>query len=137
MIGLLKWLVELWTARRSGQRKMRVENHDKYLNVFHEFTRLFDRVQWDGKIDQGDLLRFRGGTYEARWLFGREIPAYAEEVFSHGRRFWLTREQLKEMGMPPDERAKLAEAHAAEEAWLFSQYKVAENKFRKYLILNK
>jgi hypothetical protein len=135
-----EWLVSFlagWLAgRRAKSRMLRVENHDRYLSKYHEFTRLFDRVQFDGKVDQGDLLRFKGATHEARWLFGPEIPAYAGEVFDHGRKLWLTREQLREMP-PADERPKIVEAHEMEIGWFLAQYRVAADKFTKYLDLNK
>jgi hypothetical protein len=133
MMSLLKWLIELRAQRRANKRKILVENRPECLRVFNEFAQLFYRVQSNGKIDQEDLLLFKGETYEARWLFGQEIPAYAEEVLSHGRKYWLAGEQLKEIGMPHDEREKLTRVHAAEEAWLFSVPKVAPEKFRKYL----
>ncbi len=140
IIQVGEWLVGLgigWMGgRRSKNRAIRVENHERYLAIYHEFGKLFDLVQWHDKIGQDDLLRFKGATHSALWLFGPEIKEYAKEVFEHGSRFWLTAEQLKEMGMPREEREKLATAHSDEWTWFYAQYKVLDEKFLKYLNMN-
>ena len=140
IIQVGEWIVGLgigWIGgRRSKNRTIRVENHERYLAIYHEFGRLFNLVQFEAKIGQNDLLRFKGATHAALWLFGPEIKEYAQEVFDHGRRFALTNEQLKETGMPREEREKLATAHVDEWAWFYAQYKILDEKFLKYLNMN-
>jgi hypothetical protein len=135
-----EWLVGLgigWMGgRRSKDRAIRVENHERYLSIYREFSTLFNLVQFEAKISQGDLLRFKGATHAALWLFGPEIKDYAQEVFDHGRKFALTREQLKEMGMQREKREKIAVAHDEEWAWFYAQYRVLDEKFYRYLNLN-
>jgi hypothetical protein len=140
IIQVGEWLVGLgigWRgSRRSTNRAIRIENHERYLAIYSEFGKLFDLVQWHAKISQEDLLRFKGATHAALWLFGPEIKEYAQEVFDHGRRFALARAQLKEMGMPKEEREKIVAAEDAEWAWFYAQYKVLDEKFLKYLNMN-
>src|ERR1700730_12786301 len=130
IIQVGEWLVGLgigWVGGRSSRnRAIRAQNHDRYLAVYHEFGRLFDLVQWHDKISDCDLLRFKGATHSALWLFGPEIKEYAKEVFDHGRKFGLTKELLKERGMVREEREKLATAHSDEWAWFYAQYHVLD-----------
>ena len=140
IIQVGEWLVGLgigWIGgRRSKDRAIRVENHERYLAIYLEFGRLFNLVQFEAKLSQDNLLRFKAATHAALWLFGPEIKEYAQEVFDHGRKFALTREQLKEMGMPREEREKLATANSDEWAWFYAQYNVLDEKFFKYLNMN-
>jgi hypothetical protein len=140
MIQVGEWLVGIgigwFGGRRTKNRAIRVENHDRYLAVRNEFVKLFNLVQFFDKITQEDLLLFKGGTHEAVWMFGPEIKEYADDVFKHGRNFWLTHEQLKEMGMPPEKRAKIVKENGDEWAWFYAQYKVLDAKFIKYLKLS-
>jgi hypothetical protein len=140
IVQLGEWLAGLgirWIGgRRSKNRAIRVENHERYLGIYREFARLFDLVQFHAKITQEDLLRFKGATHAALWLLGPEIKEYAEEVFEHGRKFALTREQLKEIGMPSEKREKLAMAEEVEWAWFYAQYRVLDQRFLKYLNMN-
>jgi hypothetical protein len=114
---------------------IRVEHHDRYLAIRDEFVRLLNCVQWNNKLGQDDLLRFKGATHEARSLFGPEIPAYADEVLAHGRKLWVAKTQLNEMP-PGDERQRSLEVQHAEEGWLLQQYKVVDEKFTRYLDLS-
>jgi hypothetical protein len=140
IIQVGEWLLGLgirWIGgRHSTNRAIRVENHERYISIYREFGKLFDVVQWHDKISPEDLLRFKVATHGALWLFGPEIKEYAQEVFDHGRKFALTRAQLKEMGMLTEEREKLATAHDDEWAWFYAQYEVLDEKFFRYLNLN-
>lgn len=87
-------------------------------------------------LDIEPFIHFRAVTAEADFLFGPEIRAYIDEVYSHAARWRDAARRAREF--PPDnlpgyDDPKRVEQRAAETRWFAHEVTAVKERFRKYL----
>jgi hypothetical protein len=83
-----------------------------------------------------DLFKFNYDTSEATFLFGPEIPAYIDEIFTRAVSLNTANFEYRDLFQPTppgyDHQKTVNEAREQKE-WFVKQVTVATEKFRKYL----
>ncbi|HXA76965.1 MAG TPA: hypothetical protein VNV41_07500 [Candidatus Acidoferrales bacterium] len=118
--------------------RLKRENYERSLKVYQEVVKMLQRINRDFRPEFNDLLVFIAATAEAPFLFHEEIPAYINEIFTHGNNL-QTANFIYRAGTEtppprdPDQYMKAIKDIGEEEHWFIHQMPIAEEKFKPYL----
>lgn len=129
-----------WQQAVTSRQKLNLDRYDRRLRIYEEVRKILSIIMRDGKANTDELLRFRVSVSEADFLFGPEIPQYIDEIYTHGLRLSVCKEEYRDYTQDQpegyDHEKVVAEMHA-EFAWLTDQFEPAKQKFKKYLDISK
>ncbi|HXA76353.1 MAG TPA: hypothetical protein VNV41_04410 [Candidatus Acidoferrales bacterium] len=137
VIGLIALYIA-WQQWKSNELKLKMEKYDRRLRVYEEVVKMLQKVNRDFKPKWDDMLAFATATAEADFLFGVEIPAYLDEIFSHANKLRLANmeykavTQLGRTGINLDQTVSELSLHSG---WFTDQISSAKEKFKKYLYI--
>lgn len=69
-----------WQRWQTNRQKLRLHLYDRRLNVYEEVKNILRLATRDSNLSYADLSRFWLSASKADFLFGREIPAYIDEI---------------------------------------------------------
>ncbi|MEP1200990.1 hypothetical protein [Tateyamaria sp.] len=109
---------------------------DKRFEVF-KCTQLFlSSIMQEAAVRDETLPEFFDAVQRSRFLFGKEIQSYLDEIRKRAIKMRLHKAQLE--GVPVgSERSKLVDLENAELEWLSDQVSVIFDKFEPYLSFRK
>lgn len=121
---------------KTDRTRLRLETYDRKLHVWEEVRKVLGIVTRDANISTDELGTFMRATAEADFLFDEEIPKYLEEMYRRGLKLWSANKRYDQTLETPQFDPKVVEESNAELGWFTEQYKVALEKFKKYLSIN-
>jgi hypothetical protein len=129
-------VVIAWQQARINHRKLVLDRYDRRLRIYEEVRKILSIVMRDATASTEDLLKFRTSVSEADFLFGPEVMAYIEEIYSHGLDLWKWKSQYRDYTQQQpagyDHKQVVEEMHK-ELRWLTAQFGPAKERFKKYL----
>jgi hypothetical protein len=127
-----------WQQWRANELKLRLEQYDRRLRVYQEVVNIIGLIQASpNQVQLDDLMKFRTATAEGDFLFGPEVPAYIEEIYSHGVNLEAVVFQYRDSMPPPDDHQRVVQERQTEVQWFLKQRSVAKEKFKKYLDISR
>ena len=124
---------------RLEQVKFRHELYEKRLAIYNSTMRLFSNISRTGKIEFEELIQFLRETNQSRFLLGRDISNYLDELYKKGVDLECQNTMLHGPGSLPvgEERTRLAHENAELKKWFGNQFSIAQEKFSIHLGLDK
>ncbi len=129
-----------WQQWKTNELKLRLERYDRRLRVYQEVVKLLSEACGDGKALWDPLMKFRAATAEADFLFGPEIRQYLDEIFSRALKLRAASIEYRDYTQTPPpgyDHQKVVKETSEQTTWLYEQFQVAKEKFKKYLDINK
>jgi hypothetical protein len=123
---------------KTNERGAVLARYERRLRIYQRVVEELRRICGDFKPTIPDLIKFSAETSEADFLFGPEIPAYINEIFTHAMDLNTARAEYRDFLQPPPppsyDHQKIVEELMRQEKWMVEQVQtVAKEKFRKYL----
>jgi hypothetical protein len=125
-----------WQQWKTNQQKLNLEKYDRRLHVYERVKEILSIVLRENRVSREALINYRLSVSEADFLFGSEIIEYIDEIYQHGLDLDLLYESTQHRSEGYDHN-NVADKRHDELAWFTEQFKLAKEKFRKYLDLSK
>jgi len=126
-----------WQQMRINHWKLRNDQCDRRVRLYQEVAKILSIVVRGGGADADTLSEFRSNVAEADFLFGPEIMAFIEDIYSHGFDLWDANEefaQLNKQTSPNQAYLKrVIDVRVSEKRWFRMQFSVAKEHFKRYL----
>jgi hypothetical protein len=131
--GVMIALGQLWLA---GVR-LRHDLYDRRLKVLETAQRLLAVVFTNANIPPDEFYKYVQGISQASFLLNDGVVSYLEELRKRALQMMRVEISLRNLELPQEERARLADTAAEYLDWFTSQPDVLANKFRPFMQLTK
>lgn len=129
-----------WQQWKANERKLVLDRYDRRLRVYQRVVEFLGLVLRDFKPEPHEVIKFRGDTAEADFLFGPDISAYLDEVVKQALSSWQVHTEYRDYTQTPppgyDHKKVVDEMHERS-VWFTQQHEIAKAKFKKYLDISK
>jgi len=129
-----------WQQWKTNQRKYTLDRYERRLRVYQHVVEVLRLINRDFKPELPDLFKFSYDTAEATFLFGPEIQAYIDEIFSRAVALNTANFEYRDFMQPPlpgYDHQKVVNKIKEQEGWFVKQINVAKEKFRAYLDISR
>ena len=119
--------------------KFRHELYEKRLAIYDSTMRLLSNILRTGKVEFEELVQFLRETNQSRFLLGKDISDYLDELYKKGVDLECQNKMLNGPDRIPtgEERTRLAHENCELQKWFGKQLTVAPEKFSVHLGLDK
>jgi hypothetical protein len=118
---------------RRAREKFKVELFSKQFAVFAATRILLTHIKRDGQLLHfKDLWNYRAATWDATFLFDKEIAEYLEDIYQHAIKLHADGKMMETV-VGHDKRSHLATAISENLRWLNNQLPALTNRFAPYM----
>ena len=137
MIGVIAAYVA-WQQWKTSHQKLMLDLYDRRLRIYEEVVKVLAIITRDADISYESLAIFRSSVAEADFIFGPEIVAFIDEIYSRGVRLHSAREQYDDnlkINRPDYDHKKTVDEKHDQLAWLVAQLETVKERFGKYMAI--
>lgn len=138
VVGLIASLVA-YLQYKTNNDKLRLDLFSKRLAAFEKLQEFFTSVLREGCVKDEALVVLAEARYKSRFLFGKEIEGYFDELWNKAVDMRGLRSRLYGSGSLPvgAERTAVCEQESALLKWQMKQMKTAHERYAPYLRFKK
>lgn len=120
-----------------NRKKVNLDLFEKRIKVFNETKQVLFKIERDDKIDIIVLRDYIFSVNDSKFLFGKEISDYIEEIKTRAIDFNHSSDGLEYLSVGSNERIEKVGQRTEMRKWFSNEYNTVEVRFLKYIDFTK